>query len=76
MTWGIRGADPATAGVTSAPPVTGPFMRMGVPCVVFGAGSIGNAHTPDEFVSITQLERGVKVISALLRSEMLDGDGA
>ena len=69
------GLDPAGIGVPYGSDAS-KIARMGVPCVVFGAGSIANAHTPDEFVSITQLERGVKVISALLRSEMLDGDGS
>jgi acetylornithine deacetylase len=69
------GLDPTGIGVPYGSDAS-KIVRMGVPCVVFGAGSISNAHTPDEFVSVTQLERGVEVISALLRSEILDGDGS
>jgi acetylornithine deacetylase len=68
------GLDPAGVGAPYGTDAS-KIARMGVPCVVFGAGSIRNAHTPDEFVSITQLERGVEVIRALVCSESVDGTG-
>jgi acetylornithine deacetylase len=35
----------------------GLFKNSGIPTVVCGPGSINQAHQPDEFVSLTQLER-------------------
>jgi len=40
--------------------------RLGIPSVVCGPGSIGDAHRPDEFVSIDQLERCDALLSAVL----------
>jgi acetylornithine deacetylase len=67
------GLDPTGIGVPYGSDAS-KIARMGVPCVVFGAGSVGNAHTINEFVSVKQLERGVEVISALLSSKLLDGE--
>lgn len=41
--------------------------RYDVPVVVFGAGSIEQAHSKDEFVAIEQLAGGLDVITSLLR---------
>jgi len=35
----------------------GLFQRIGIPTIVCGPGDIGNAHKPNEFVAITQLQR-------------------
>lgn len=40
--------------------------RLGVACVVFGAGSIEQAHTPNEYVDEGQLHTAVEVISGCL----------
>lgn len=40
--------------------------RIGIPSVVFGAGSISRAHTVDEYVELEQLDRGVGVLVDLL----------
>jgi acetylornithine deacetylase/succinyl-diaminopimelate desuccinylase-like protein len=40
----------------------------GIPSVVFGPGNIAQAHTSDEWVSLTQLERARSVLVRFLRS--------
>ena len=42
------------------------FQALGMETVVFGAGSIDQAHQPDEFVSARQLEPMWNVLSALV----------
>lgn len=61
-----QGLDPTPVGVPYGSDAS-KINRIGIPCVVFGAGSIGDAHTPDESVEIEQVLRGVDVIAALLR---------
>ncbi len=43
------------------------FAERGMSAVAVGPGSIDQAHTKDEFLSIDDLEAGVKFFSALLR---------
>jgi acetylornithine deacetylase len=40
--------------------------RAGIPAIVCGPGSIGQAHQPDEFVDLTQLEVCNRFLSRLL----------
>ncbi len=40
----------------------------GVPCVVFGPGSIDQAHTQDEWITVEQLEQGAEALYHFLRS--------
>jgi len=40
--------------------------RAGVPAVVFGPGSIAQAHTTDEFITIAALERGAEIYRRFL----------
>ena len=40
----------------------------GIPSVVFGPGDIAQAHTADEWVAVSQLERGEKLLSRFLLS--------
>lgn len=40
----------------------------GMPCVVFGPGDIAQAHTVDEWVSVSQLERAHRILLRFLRS--------
>jgi len=42
------------------------FARHGVPAVAFGAGSIAQAHTRDEFTSVPQVERCAAVMETFL----------
>lgn len=44
----------------------GLFERAGIPTLVCGPGSIEQAHKPDEFVEIAQLDRCERMLSALL----------
>jgi acetylornithine deacetylase len=44
----------------------GLFQRAGIPAVVCGPGSIDQAHKPDEYVEIEQLDRCLAVIDRLL----------
>lgn len=42
--------------------------RAGTPCVVFGPGDIAQAHTPDEWIALRQLEQGTRTLSRFLQS--------
>jgi acetylornithine deacetylase/succinyl-diaminopimelate desuccinylase-like protein len=41
------------------------FAAMGIPTVVLGPGSIAQAHTEDEWISVAELHRGVDVYRSL-----------
>src|SRR5262249_20422568 len=40
----------------------------GIPCIVFGPGDIGHAHTINEWISIRSLEGAVAILGKFLRS--------
>ena len=40
----------------------------GTPTVVFGPGSIAQAHTKDEWIAIDQLQKSVEILTAILTS--------
>lgn len=40
----------------------------GIPAVVLGPGDIAQAHGPDEWIEVTELERAAEVYSALMRA--------
>ncbi len=44
------------------------FQRHGYPVVVCGPGSIENAHQPDEFISISQIDQGERLLDGVLDS--------
>ncbi|WP_422486610.1 M20/M25/M40 family metallo-hydrolase [Gudongella sp. DL1XJH-153] len=44
------------------------FQEAGVNAVVFGAGSIKQAHSEDEYVEKWQLEKGIEIIKNLVKS--------
>lgn len=45
-----------------------PFMQeLGMQTVVLGPGSINQAHQPDEFISIDQIEPAIKIVQALIQ---------
>jgi acetylornithine deacetylase len=44
----------------------GCFQRAGLPTVVLGPGHIDQAHRPDEFIAVAELERGLVVLQRLL----------
>ena len=46
----------------------GVLAATGTPCVVFGPGDIAQAHTADEWVAASQLERGTRMLVRYLQS--------
>ena len=42
--------------------------QAGVPCLVFGPGDIAQAHTANEWISLTSLRRGTRLLDRFLRS--------
>jgi acetylornithine deacetylase/succinyl-diaminopimelate desuccinylase-like protein len=42
--------------------------HAGIPSVVFGPGDIAQAHTPDEWISLRELERGAALMLRFLQS--------
>jgi acetylornithine deacetylase len=45
----------------------GYFSEAGIPCIIFGPGSIAQAHTADEFVEVAQVEQAVDAYVAMIR---------
>jgi acetylornithine deacetylase/succinyl-diaminopimelate desuccinylase family protein len=46
----------------------GVLAAAGIPSVVFGPGDIAQAHTADEWVAVSQLERGARMLVRYLQS--------
>lgn len=44
------------------------YSQLNLPCVVFGPGSIAQAHTADEFIELAQVEQAVEVYSRMIRT--------
>jgi len=44
--------------------------RHGVPCIVFGPGSIDQAHTTEEFVECVQVDQAVDVYRQMMMSDL------
>ncbi|MEA4849741.1 MAG: M20 family metallopeptidase [Clostridiaceae bacterium] len=44
------------------------FIRMGIPCVIIGPGTLKVAHMPNEYVELKQLELAYKVHENVIRS--------
>jgi acetylornithine deacetylase len=47
---------------------SGVFKSAGIPCVLFGPGSIRQAHTRDEFVELGQVAQAVGVYAEVIRT--------
>lgn len=65
----IRGAAAANAGRRVAARYgtnAGVYAAAGVPSVVFGPGSIAQAHTADEWIDLGQLAAAVEVLAAVV----------
>lgn len=60
--------DGDTPGKVSYGTEGGRFQAAGVPSVICGPGSIEQAHKPDEFVELGQLEAGGRFVDALIDS--------
>ncbi|MCK4702002.1 M20/M25/M40 family metallo-hydrolase, partial [Candidatus Bathyarchaeota archaeon] len=43
------------------------YTRAGIPTVICGPGSIDQAHTPDEYVSLEQLELGLSTFKEAVK---------
>lgn len=46
---------------------SGVFKLAGIPCVLFGPGSVKQAHTREEFIEIDQVKKAVGVYASLIR---------
>ncbi len=46
----------------------GVLAESGIPSVLFGPGDIAQAHTPDEWIALSQLEQGTKLLVSFLQS--------
>ena len=57
--------DERPAGAVAYATEAGQFQREGLPTVICGPGSIGQAHQPDEYIDIDQLEAGSAFMAAL-----------
>jgi len=54
------------SGVVSFGTEAGAFQQAGIPAVIFGPGSITQAHQPDEYIEISQLDECVGFMQKLL----------
>ena len=43
------------------------YTRAGIPTVICGPGSIDQAHTPDEYITLKQLDFGVKIFKEAIK---------
>jgi acetylornithine deacetylase len=48
------------------------YTAAGIPTVICGPGNIDQAHTPDEYVTLKQLELGVKTFKESIRQVCLN----
>lgn len=46
----------------------GQFQRRGVPAVICGPGSIEQAHQPDEFIAVSELEKGLGIFRRFIET--------
>lgn len=44
------------------------FVRLGIPCVIIGPGTLAVAHMPNEYVELAQLEKACAVNEAVIRA--------
>ncbi len=44
----------------------GIFKAAGIPCVLFGPGSTAQAHTPDEYIELDQVDRAARAYAAMI----------
>ena len=46
----------------------GVLSDAGIPSVLFGPGDIAQAHTPDEWIDVRQLQRAADMLASFLQS--------
>ena len=72
----VRGVSAVVREVTGKAPVrgmtgtthAGQFVERGVPALVVGPGTTGQAHTATEELDLNQLEQGAAIYEALMRN--------
>lgn len=71
----VRMSEAGASAVGSCPVTTAPYAtngglysQSGIPCIVFGPGSISQAHTADEYVELAAVRQAVDVYAAMIRS--------
>ncbi|MGO1253107.1 MAG: M20/M25/M40 family metallo-hydrolase, partial [Alcaligenes aquatilis] len=47
----------------------GLFQQAGIPSIICGPGNIEQAHRPDEYVELAQVEQCEQFLRALIRSQ-------
>ena len=77
MAWGKRpyvvqgkrlAGDNGPARFASFASEAGQFQNAGLPAVLCGPGSIDQAHQPDEYVDVSQMERGAAFMARLIEA--------
>lgn len=63
-----RALGSSTFVVASYATNAGIYKAAGIPSLVIGPGSITEAHTKDEFIVISELERGITLFAEVIRS--------
>jgi acetylornithine deacetylase len=63
---GLDGVRSGGSGEVAFATEAGSFQRAGIVSVVCGPGSIDQAHQPDEFIEIAELDRGQQMIESVL----------
>jgi acetylornithine deacetylase len=58
--------DNGPAATVSFGTEAGQFQAAGLPVILCGPGSVDQAHKPDEYVDIVQMQRGADMMSRLV----------
>ncbi|MEE2907208.1 MAG: M20/M25/M40 family metallo-hydrolase, partial [Planctomycetota bacterium] len=53
----------------------GHLAKLGLECVLWGPGSIEQAHQPDEFISLEQFARGGQLLQQTIVRQCLESEG-
>ena len=64
----MSGFDPISVAFATEAPV---LSNLGMETVVLGPGSIDQAHQPNEFLALDQLDPGIAIISGLIEKYCL-----
>jgi acetylornithine deacetylase/succinyl-diaminopimelate desuccinylase family protein len=59
----VTGRDPGTAGMRATTDAATLAGKGGIPTVVFGPGSIAQAHKPDEYIELDELVESVHIFA-------------
>ncbi|MEM3366662.1 MAG: ArgE/DapE family deacylase [Candidatus Methanomethyliaceae archaeon] len=64
----VLGREPKIVGVPYGTDMRNFVNDANIPCVIFGPGNIENAHSPNEFISVKEIDISMKVILSLLEN--------